>query len=430
MKRILKGVYYILFSLLLLRAGYVIIELVLKKSIMYPGGSMDFQWDSALLLRERINPYDVSTGNLLFNSPFEYIYGGIESNQFPSLLIFLIPFTYFSPDVANILWCVIKLILTFVAFVSLRNMCGVWLLEDRENGGINQVKWSCIRNCAVIRGGGWILLLILINSSPWINEMYIGQHAIFSCACLVLSMYFIENPPFKKEIVNICISGILLSFSYFKYTLTGLFVFFYIYQKWYKPLAVSIAIQIILQIFMGWWLRISFLDTFIQPLRVSTCLSDSGFCDLSAWLGNRSVLLVLLILGSTLWLLYRNCGRKKNRYRCMCLLLLTSLIVVYHRRYDYFVCLFPAFYYYLEVKNALIEKRYKKCLFYILELILFWFILYDDMLLKHIGIEFLGEGGTPSLLYTVICSIGIYSTWLYLFIAELKNVMDIKVARY
>ena len=58
-------------------------------------GSYDFQYDSALLLRLRLNPYDESLNPQGISEQlglFDF-YDKVEANQFPSMLAILIPLT-------------------------------------------------------------------------------------------------------------------------------------------------------------------------------------------------------------------------------------------------------------------------------------------------------------------------------------------------
>ena len=56
--------------------------------------SQDFQWDAAKVLALRINPYDesLSPTGILEQYDYDEYYLQMEANQFPSLLIILLPF--------------------------------------------------------------------------------------------------------------------------------------------------------------------------------------------------------------------------------------------------------------------------------------------------------------------------------------------------
>ena len=87
-------------------------------------GSYDFQYDSALLLRKGINPFDETlnpTGVAERLGLVEY-YGKPEANQFPSLLALLVPLTYLSPYVANIVWVFINMALTVVIILLCKEL--------------------------------------------------------------------------------------------------------------------------------------------------------------------------------------------------------------------------------------------------------------------------------------------------------------------
>ena len=78
----------------------------------------DFQWDSAKLLANRINPYEASVN---VDSPY-YIseYGTVEANQFPSLLWLLLPYTFLGARKAAVVWLLSNFVFLFGIIVLLR----------------------------------------------------------------------------------------------------------------------------------------------------------------------------------------------------------------------------------------------------------------------------------------------------------------------
>ncbi|MCR5735206.1 MAG: hypothetical protein K6G22_11430, partial [Lachnospiraceae bacterium] len=76
--------------------------------------SQDFQWDAAKAFTLRINPYDASFDpELLKDHPeFKEYYLQMEANQFPSLLMLLIPFTFLPPLAARYVWLFCNLLFT------------------------------------------------------------------------------------------------------------------------------------------------------------------------------------------------------------------------------------------------------------------------------------------------------------------------------
>ena len=76
--------------------------------------SQDFQWDAAKVFTLRINPYDESMNpsGVLDSYGFEDYYLQMEANQFPSLLMLLLPFGFLSPLAARYVWIVCNILFT------------------------------------------------------------------------------------------------------------------------------------------------------------------------------------------------------------------------------------------------------------------------------------------------------------------------------
>lgn len=277
-------------------------------------GSMDFQWDSAKVLAMRINPYleSLNPSGLAETYGFGKYYGGLEANQFPSLLWLLLPFTFFTPETANILW----------AFFNLF-CCGLFLYGLRKTFLAKLTKEQYLFTAAVFLSG-----------TPLRNCLAMGQHTLFSMAFFMLAVLAAQK---KKWFF----AGLLLSVSYFKYVLIVPIALYFIYKRWLKELVVSVIPHLLLTAFSAWWLNGSFFDMVLQPLAVSSKLADEGAIDLGRWIGNGTVsMAVAVLLGICLAVFVMFVPKGQDR-QVITLLMLVSLILMYHRFYDFFILVVP-----------------------------------------------------------------------------------------
>lgn len=277
-------------------------------------GSMDFQWDSAKALTLKINPYleSMEPGGVWEQYDFGGNYGNLEANQFPSLLWMLFPFTLVSPQTANILWAIFNL------------LCGIIFLY-----GLRKTFLSDLSKEEFL-----MISAVFVSGTPLRNCLAMGQHTLFSMAFLMLSIVFAEK---EKRVA----AGVLLSISYFKYVLVVPIALYFIYKRWFRELIISVVPHVILTAFSAWWLNGSFMDMIIQPLQVSSKLADEGAIDLGRWIGNGTVAMgVAVVLGLVLAVLVFFVPKGHDK-ELITLLMLVSLILMYHRFYDFFILVVP-----------------------------------------------------------------------------------------
>ena len=304
----------IVIVLLIILAAISVLQGV-RNAVATTRGSFDFQYDSSMLLRLRINPYDESlhpTGVSEKFGLYEY-YDKIEANQFPSLLSILIPLTYLSPHAANVTWVAINLLSTAVI---------IFLSKKLFFTEINN-KIILILSCCMLAGLGWR------------NNIGNGQHTIFAFAFFLIALWLSER---KKAIL----SGIALALSFFKYTLTVPLALYFLYKKRYKELVVAIGIHLAATPICAWWLNDSVVNMVKKPLEVSKMLSSSGYIDFgSVFHLNSNVSMLLAVLVCGLMLILSLLSTEKNEDLLFSILSFVSLIVIYHRTYDFFILIVP-----------------------------------------------------------------------------------------
>jgi len=275
--------------------------------------SQDFQWDAAKALTIGINPYDesINPSGILDNYDFEKYYLQMEANQFPSLLLILYPFTFLPPLVARYTWLCCNIIFTAAI---------IWLLRKTFLKDVGNNEFI-------------IISLLMIAGTPYRNQIGVGQHTLFAFCFFLLAVYFSEY----REKRNSYLTVFALFICYFKYTLTVPLVLYFVYKKRWKELIVSVIPHVILTEVAALMLNDSFINMIIKPLKVSSALSAEGGLDISAVLGGSVVAYVLLLVIMIFLFVLALKLPEGFDATLMAVLVLFSVIVVYHRTYDFFV---------------------------------------------------------------------------------------------
>ena len=250
---------------------------------------------------------------------FEEIYLQMEANQFPSLLMLLIPYTFLAPMTARYAWIVSNLIFT----------AGIILLLRRT------FLKTADRDVFIA------FMLLMIAGTPYRNQLGVGQHSLFALFFFLLAVWFDEKgdekDPGRNSFGLFAGTVICLFICYFKYTLTVPLCLYFIYRRRYLQIAVSALMHVILTVFSAWWLGDSIPDMIIKPLKVSGALAAEGCIDFGvlfkgsglAYAAAFAVMAVLFIMALRL--------PADRGLEYISALTLWSLIVTYHRIYDFFL---------------------------------------------------------------------------------------------
>ncbi len=316
-----KYVRYVLI-VLLAAAAAVSIAAGVKNAVTY---SQDFQWDAAKALVIGADPYELSehpeqTARYPELEAFYKMFTDMdlkqkmEANQFPSLLVLLAPMTVFSPQTAKIVWCVLNLLFTAGIIYLMRRT-----FFEKADAFVYAV-----------------IALLMLAGTPYRNQIGVGQHTLFSFFFFMLAVYVEQKKPFKKETLNSTALTLCLFVSYFKYTLTAPLALYFLYRRKYKELAFSAALHVILTKACALWLGKSFIYMIKAPLSVASFLASEGGIDLGVLLPSGASMVaagvVFLLLALITVIL-----PKDNDNVVLALLMLWSLIMTYHRTYDFFV---------------------------------------------------------------------------------------------
>lgn len=286
------------------------------------GYSQDFQWDAARAIIDGVDPYEASIEEKSFglSEALDEFYGvfdanGIkqkmEANQFPSLLMLLFPYAFISPLLARYAWIVSNILFTIGI---------IWLLRK-----------TFLKNLAHFE---FILcMFLMLAGTPYRNQLGVGQHTLFAFFFFLLAVWLDElQPKGNRVVVTLC-----MFVSYFKYTLTAPLTLYLLYRKRYREFAASVAAHIVLTFAAAAWLKKDVVYMIVAPLKVSSALSAEGSIDLGA-IFNGSILYVVFgaVIAVVLMVItFRMPNDDKDLL--FSVLLLWSLVLTYHRSYDYFV---------------------------------------------------------------------------------------------
>ncbi|MCR4924049.1 MAG: DUF2029 domain-containing protein [Lachnospiraceae bacterium] len=303
--------------------------------------SQDFQWDAAKAFTLKINPYDESLnpGRIPKEYEFEKYYLQMEANQFPSLLILLIPFTFLPPLTARYIWLLCNLLFTIGMFFLLRKT----FLKELDGFSF------------------WFLVLFTISGTPYRNQLGVGQHTLFAFFFFLLAVYGLRFSG-KKGFV---LTTLGLFVCYFKYTLTAVLLLYFIYKKKYKEVLVSVLMHVFLTFVSAIWLSDSFINMIIKPLKVSSALVAEGGIDIGVLLkGSPFAYVLTLVIMAALFIFCIKLGPSRDGL-VISILILWSLIITYHRSYDFFVLMAVAALFINEDVKKIVKYHYLILIFYI-----------------------------------------------------------------
>ncbi len=287
--------------------------------------SQDFQWDAARALRDGMDPYEMSYLSQISEedapalAAFYRMFTDrgltqkMEANQFPSLLMLLFPMTYFDPVLAKHLWLVLNLAFTAGIAVLLR----LTFFEDAD-----KYEYAAV-------------ILLMLAGTPYRNQIGVGQHTLFAFFFYMLAVY-IDKTDSKRGVSGCILTAFGLFVSYFKYTLTAPLALYFVYRKRYRELALSIAAHIALTEVFAIRLGRSFLYMIKAPIEVASNLTAEGGIDLGVFLKSPLCYGVAFIIIILLMVITVKMPQGEGNL-LVSLLILWSLILTYHRTYDFFV---------------------------------------------------------------------------------------------
>ncbi|HAL31936.1 MAG TPA: hypothetical protein DIS68_01155 [Lachnospiraceae bacterium] len=290
--------------------------------------SQDFQYDAACALINGYDPYDLSLDFSKDRIPdiegLKQFYGyfegmgtpqKMEANQFPSLLYILTPYALMPYIPARILWLITNLLCTGVIIGLLRNT-----FMSRVDERLYPV-----------------FMMLMLAGTPWRNQLGVGQHTLFAVACFILAVTVAENGREEKSAAGTAAAGLLLSLSYLKYTVTAPLALYFIYRRRWKEFVISLVPHAVLTGVAAFILKEPYTDMLTKPLAVASALTGEGSIDVgvltggAAWSTGITAAVMLFILALALMM------PEGNDELFISTAALLSLVMTYHRTYDYFI---------------------------------------------------------------------------------------------
>lgn len=278
------------------------------------GRSGDFQWQPVKTLLEKRSP---------FTDYLKYLKG--ESKEKPFILVqtpnypitgyvFLLPYGMLNWKTAKWAWALSNLIFSYIL---LRGLFDLFPLKT------NRDIILCVS--------------LFFISLPYRNLIGNGQHGLFSLAFFMLALIFVNR--------NALLSGIFLSISWFKFTLTLPLSMFFIYKKQFKPLLYALMIQFGLLVMVSVWTGINPWDLVKQNIEAMLHLANSGRFDLmnvvtrTGLPGSIGFTLVLFLVIGIIFRMHSM--PHGSDLKILSFLSLLSFAIFFHHWYDFVVLIFP-----------------------------------------------------------------------------------------
>lgn len=315
----------------IIRTAIIVLLAALAAVSVYQGSrnalefSQDFQWDAAKALCMRLDPYELSHDpqKALGYPELEEFYRmftdkglsqKMEANQFPSLLLLLFPMTLLRPLAAKTVWLLLNLLFTAGIIYLLRRT----FLADMSLYG-----FACT-------------MLLMLSGTPYRNQLGVGQHTLFAFFFFLLAVYTEKRNTRRHTVAVAVLIAACLFVSYFKYTLTAPLALYFVYKKRYKELVISVAGHVAATAACALWLGKSYIYMLTAPLSVASALASEGGIDLGVLIGGIPAYVIAFVIAADLTVIAFLMPWRKD-YIVFPLLIMWSLVLTYHRTYDFFV---------------------------------------------------------------------------------------------
>ncbi|MCR5774600.1 MAG: DUF2029 domain-containing protein [Lachnospiraceae bacterium] len=303
--------------------------------------SQDFQYDAAAALAGGYDPYDISMGkseipDIPNLQGFYDYYEGLgtpqkmEANQFPSLLYILTGYTLIPYNAARILWLITNLLCTAVI---------IWLLRKTFMASVDEKLYP-------------VFMLLMLAGTPWRNQLGVGQHTLFAVAFFLGAVYVSEtgeNPGTgalaagegeasgKRSPVRTVASGLLLSLSYLKYTVTAPMALYFIYKRRWREFVISLVPHAILTGAAAATLGESYISMLTKPLKVASALAAEGSIDIGVLTHGSGAGLAVTVCVMGFIFAVALLLPPGNDELFISLAVILCLVMTYHRTYDFFI---------------------------------------------------------------------------------------------
>jgi hypothetical protein len=373
--------FYVIFrwSIIVLICGFATIS-TLQGSRNAIDHSVDLQWLEGSLIARGINPYDVYL-NDRSSMPLGADSDKLGPVQIPSVLVFFSPLSVFDFSHAKTVWLVLNLVST----VLLSHLiCRVFHLQYRLFFPL--------------------IVILLISSTPWRMTIGNGQHGVISLSLFFTAYFFFLNERFWTSYLFSVIATL-------KYTITfPLFLLFFAKPRQALSIGVlMILTHLMITIFCGIALKESPISLFMQSLNVASSLKSEGWFDVFAMLSKLDIESdYIYLISILLFAIGFYASLRFNQDQAAAVLSLLSLLLVYHRPYDYFVIILCIPFI---VKNINLIKDRKANVIEVIVIVVFFleilYIFYISRLMDFVT-SLLPELMEPLRAFDLFVGVGLY----------------------
>ena len=186
---------------------------------------------------------------------------------------------------------------------------------------------------------GWLVLTVFFSLIATREALEYGQTSILILVCMLAGWYLGQHHP--------VVAGLLLGIALSKYSLAFPVFLLFVYKRWFKGLAVSIAVQlvgILAVAISGKTSPFDVIESYTRILKLHLGLPGMHLTGgLLKTLGVLSAVILLvgsvivLIILVTWYLSHRASGTRSDyvaEFNLVTIVMLWNLLVFYHRRYD------------------------------------------------------------------------------------------------
>ncbi len=280
--------------------------------------SGDNEWSPAHALLRGLDPYRLYLGCLpCDNPPFPE---PVAPSYPASGLVMLWPLAALPWPLARVAWAVANLLFGAILCLTL------WRLY------LPRRSWPVLA----------LALIVFFASTPFLNNLGNGQHAVFTLAFFVAALW-------AERQGNLILAPTFLAVSWFKYTLGMPLSLVFVARGRWAILLGAVGIHAVLTVFAAIWTATNPLDLLLGPLRVAQVATAPGHLNVLGLAARAGMTAKLLPLAATAILaavviLAAWRSRANDELALLTLLSLFAYAVVYHLGYDLVVLVFPLFY--------------------------------------------------------------------------------------
>ena len=280
--------------------------------------SRDNNWGADCALLHGLDPYKLylHCGHCA-KPPFHPAVAPMYS---ASALVMLWPLAALAWPVAKAVWATLNILLGAGLVATL---CRLFL----PDGDWRMFAWA---------------LIALFASTPFLNNLGNGQHAVFALA-------FFPAAIWAEQRGHTRLASVLLAASWFKYSLTFPLSLFFVVRGRFAVLLGAATIHALLTLLAAAWTGTDPFSLLLEPLRVIQGVGSVGHLELfglATRLGLTSKLPPLIadlaLTIAVLAAIWR--GRADDDLQLLSLLALFAYAVTYHYPYDLVILVIPLFY--------------------------------------------------------------------------------------